>query len=350
MNAIEEPRTLHVAQAPHNANLNDEFRTATVSAPARTTSAKDTPVAPVADEPRAAAVYRIALTRRSLAAIAVLAALAVAVAIGIHSYQLRAAERTVQELQSVTAQQQSKLQAIDKQADDLANQLRAVQRENAEIKRLFGADRDARHRHAMLAPSDRSRAAGFTELQARLKRLARDSAATRADAERMRRLAMRVLNLRRLASMTRERLIAAIPSLNPVGGAVAAGFGWRTDPWPEFHKGLDLEADYGTPVRASAAGVVATAGWDPGGFGIKVDIDHGNGYHTWYAHLSRVTVAAGQHVTKGESIALSGSTGESTGPHLHYQVMYEGQPVDPLPFLNGVPPKVLATLPDPRNV
>ena len=95
---------------------------------------------------------------------------------------------------------------------------------------------------------------------------------------------------------------------------------------------------------------MATAGWDPGGFGIKVDIDHGNGYHTWYAHLSRVTVAAGQHVTKGEPIALIGSTGESTGPHLHYQVMYQGQAIDPLPFLNGVPPKVLATLPDPRNV
>ncbi len=104
---------------------------------------------------------------------------------------------------------------------------------------------------------------------------------------------MRVLNVRRLASIARERLIASIPSINPVGGAIAAGFGWRTNPWPEFHKGVDLEANYGDVVRAAAAGTVVSAGWDPGGFGIKVDIDHGNGYHTWYAHLSRVARRAG---------------------------------------------------------
>ena len=137
--------------------------------------------------------------------------------------------------------------------------------------------------------------------------------------------------------------------MNPVGGGIASAFGWRTNPWPEFHKGLDLEADYGTPVHATAAGTVVSAGWE-GGFGIKVDIDHGNGYHTWYAHLSRATVAAGAQVTKGQPIALSGSTGESTGPHLHYQVMYQGQPIDPQPFLNGVPAKIIATLPDQPGV
>ncbi len=148
-----------------------------------------------------------------------------------------------------------------------------------------------------------------------------------------------------MAFAARERALAAIPSLNPVGGPIAAGFGYRTDPWPEFHKGVDLAADYGAQVRASAAGTVASAGWDAGGFGNKVDIDHGNGYHTWYAHLSRIAVAAGQRVTKGQPIAFVGSTGESTGPHLHYQLMYEGNPIDPQPFLSGVPAKVLATLP-----
>jgi murein DD-endopeptidase MepM/ murein hydrolase activator NlpD len=134
-----------------------------------------------------------------------------------------------------------------------------------------------------------------------------------------------------------------------VNGGIAASFGWRTNPWPEFHKGVDLEANYGTPVHATAAGTVASASWD-GGFGLKVDIDHGNGYHTWYAHLSRASVAPGQRVTKGQLIALSGSSGESTGPHLHYQLMYEGQPIDPQPFLNGVPEKVIATLPDSPGV
>jgi murein DD-endopeptidase MepM/ murein hydrolase activator NlpD len=102
-------------------------------------------------------------------------------------------------------------------------------------------------------------------------------------------------------------------------------------------------------VHATAAGTVASATWD-GGFGLKVDIDHGNGYHTWYAHLSRASVNAGQRVTKGQLIALSGSSGSSTGPHLHYQLMHDGQPIDPQPFLRGVPENVIATLPDSPDV
>jgi murein DD-endopeptidase MepM/ murein hydrolase activator NlpD len=300
--------------------------------------------------PSGYSVYRLAFTRRHLA-IAGTALLSASLAlVGIHSWQLRNAEANVRTLQAVTSEQQTKLQTIDKQADQLVNQLRAVQRENAEIKRLIGADRGGRKQHALLEPAGPARRADFASVQQRLRTLARDSAATREDAQRLQSVAMRVLNLRRMASLARERMLASIPSLNPVGGAIAAGFGWRTNPWPEFHKGVDLEANYGDLVRASAAGTVVSAGWDPGGFGIKVDIDHGNGYHTWYAHLSRVAVSAGQRVTKGAPIAYVGSTGESTGPHLHYQVMYEGSPVDPQPFLHGIPEKVLATLPDPAGV
>jgi murein DD-endopeptidase MepM/ murein hydrolase activator NlpD len=82
-----------------------------------------------------------------------------------------------------------------------------------------------------------------------------------------------------------------------------------------------------------------------GGYGVKIDIDHGNGYHSWYAHLSRVLVSVGAHVYKGETIGLVGATGFATGPHLHYQIMFEGSPVDPTPFLYGVPANVLAALP-----
>ena len=299
--------------------------------------------------PSGYSVYRVAFTRRHVALAAAALLLALLAAAGFHTYQLRVAEANVRALQSLTAEQQSKLQTIDKQADELSSQLKTVQRENAEIKRLIGADRGGKQ-HSYVAPPAEARHTDFATLQARLHTLARDSAATRSDAQRVQRIALRVLNMRRLASMARERMIAAIPSINPVGGAIAAGFGWRTNPWPEFHKGVDLEANYGDLVRAAAAGTVASAGWDPGGFGIKVDIDHGNGYHTWYAHLSRVSVGAGQRVTKGAPIAYVGSTGESTGPHLHYQVMFAGNPVDPQPFLTGVPEKVLATLPDPSGV
>jgi murein DD-endopeptidase MepM/ murein hydrolase activator NlpD len=295
-------------------------------------------------------VYKVAFTRRHLAALAAALSIALLAAAGIHTYQLHVAEGNVRELQALTSEQQTKLESIDKQADDLANQLKAVQRENADIKRMIGADHGEHNQHASAPSPNAPGRPDFATVQTRLSNLVRDSAATRNEAKSTELLAMRVLNLRRLASIAHERFLAGIPSLNPVGGAIAAGYGWRTNPWPEFHKGLDLEANYGDQVRAAAAGTVVSAGWDPGGFGIKVDIDHGNGYHTWYAHLSRTAVDAGQRVTKGQPIAYVGSTGESTGPHLHYQVMYDGQPIDPAPYLNGVPPHILATLPDSPGV
>jgi murein DD-endopeptidase MepM/ murein hydrolase activator NlpD len=294
-------------------------------------------------------VYRLAFTRRHLALLGVLMLALSLAAVGFHTYQLHVAAADVRALQTLTAEQQTKLQTIDKQADALATQLKTVQKENAEIKRLIGADRGGRKQHAFVAAPGAAPSTDFTAVQTRLRELARASEATRDDAQRLQRIAMRVLNLRRMASIAHERMLAAIPSLNPVNGGIAASFGWRTNPWPEFHKGLDLEANYGTPVHATAAGTVASAGWD-GGFGIKVDIDHGNGYHTWYAHLSRANVNPGQRVTKGQLIALSGSSGSSTGPHLHYQLMHDGQPIDPEPFLRGVPEKLIATLPDTPGV
>lgn len=297
-------------------------------------------------------VYRIAFTRRHVAALAALLVLLLIAAAGVHTWQLHEAEANVRALQTLTADQQSQLKAIDAQADALSRQLQSVQKQNAEIRRMIGADRGGKNQHAMAAAPHAPRvAAGFAQIQARLTHLARVSAATTDDAKRLEQVALRVLNVRRLASIARERMIAEIPSISPVSGAyLAAGYGWRTNPWPEFHKGVDLAADYGTQVRASAAGTVASAGWDAGGFGNKVDIDHGNGYHTWYCHLSHIDVRAGAHVTKGEPIAEVGSTGESTGPHLHYQVMKDGQPIDPEPFLSGVPAKILATLPDQNGV
>jgi murein DD-endopeptidase MepM/ murein hydrolase activator NlpD len=294
--------------------------------------------------PTGYSVYRLAFTRRHLAAAGAVLALVLLGAVGIHTFQLHVAETDVRALQALTAAQQSELRGIDRQADALATQLRTMERENAEIKRLIGADRGARGPHAM-APGRNAGGGDFTGVQARLSNLARQSEATRRDAQALERLALRVLNLRRLASLTRDRLVAAIPSINPVGAAsVAAGFGWRSRPWPEFHQGIDLAVDYGTLVRSAAAGTVVSAGWS-GGFGIKVVVDHGNGYQTWYGHLSRTIVAAGQRVTKGEPIAYSGSTGESTGPHLHYQVMYLGRAIDPAPYLTGIPPRLLPTLP-----
>jgi len=294
-------------------------------------------------------VYRLHVSRAGAAAVALALVLLVAGALGFHAWQLHLAEENVAALQSQAAAQGAKLQAIDKQADSLANQLRDIQRQDNEIRRMLGVGspaEPARPEHAALPAGVVPSAA---TLQARLARLGQASQLRLSDGRAWTRLALRVLNLRRVAASARARMIAALPSLNPVAGSISAGFGWRVNPWPEFHQGLDLAADYGTAVHAAADGIVGSAGWD-GGFGIKVDVNHENGYHTWYAHLSRVAVTPGQRVRKGDVIAYVGATGEATGPHLHYQVMLGGAPIDPAPYLNGVPDRVLATLPSAGRV
>ncbi|HVV93479.1 MAG TPA: M23 family metallopeptidase [Hyphomicrobiales bacterium] len=116
-----------------------------------------------------------------------------------------------------------------------------------------------------------------------------------------------------------------------------SGFGSRPDPFYHslaFHPGLDLRAAYGAPVEATAAGKVVTAGWN-GGYGNMVEIDHGNGVATRYGHLSQIEVKVGAHVEAGEEIGRVGSTGRSTGPHLHYEVRLDNEPVDPTRFLTA---------------
>jgi len=298
-------------------------------------------------------VYRLHVSRAALIGLVVGFVALVIGGLGLHAWQLRAAESDVQALQAETQTQRAQLNDIDREADALAGQLRELQRQNAEIRRMLGVGGAAAAKPAAPAvPSihaDDLNPASLAAVRARLRDLSTVSAAAHDDVSRLDRLTHRVLDLRRLAAIARERMIASIPQLNPVGGAIASGFGWRADPWPEFHRGLDLEADYGAPVHAAGDGIVVAAGWDSG-FGNKVDLDHGNGYHTWYAHLSRFAVAAGQHVHKGDVIAYVGATGEATGPHLHYQVMHGGEAIDPEPFLNGIPRAVLATLSTPARV
>lgn len=116
---------------------------------------------------------------------------------------------------------------------------------------------------------------------------------------------------------------------------VSSGFGTRWHPLLggyRFHAGIDLVAPAGTQILATSPGVVTEAGWC-GGYGLCVTVDHGDGYHTLYGHLSQLEVAAGQHVASGQRLGLVGSTGQSTGPHLHYEVRINGRPVDPRPYL-----------------
>jgi peptidase, M23 family len=127
------------------------------------------------------------------------------------------------------------------------------------------------------------------------------------------------------------------PSIWPSKGVITSPFGSRVDPVTgaigAFHEGIDIADDYGSQIVATAAGVVTFAGYTSGGYGNLVEIDHGNGFVTRYGHNSAVLVTVGMSVKQGQTIALMGSTGKSTGAHVHYEVRLNNTPVDPMIFL-----------------
>lgn len=138
-----------------------------------------------------------------------------------------------------------------------------------------------------------------------------------------------------------ERRLQAlmVPSSPPVSGPVGSGFGFRADPFTghsALHTGLDFPAESGTPITAAAGGVVVNVGRHPA-YGQMLELDHGNGLVTRYAHASKILVKQGDLVRRGQPIAAVGTTGRSTGPHLHFEVLVEGVPQDPVKFLSGGP-------------
>lgn len=133
----------------------------------------------------------------------------------------------------------------------------------------------------------------------------------------------------------REALAAATPSIWPVPGWLSSGFGTRADPFTgsqDFHTGIDISAEHGQPVRAAADGTVTTAR-AAGNYGNLVVLEHGFGIATRYGHLSKFAVTEGEQVEKGAVIGYVGSTGRSTSPHLHYELLLNGRPANPLRLL-----------------
>jgi len=144
-----------------------------------------------------------------------------------------------------------------------------------------------------------------------------------------------------------------VPSSAPVNGPVGSGFGFRIDPFTghgALHMGLDFPADIGTPILAAAGGVVVNTEVHPA-YGNLVEIDHGNGLVTRYAHISKLLVKNGDLVKRGQLVAQVGNTGRSTGPHLHFEVLVDGVPQNPARFLAGRagPPGVPAAAERPRR-
>jgi murein DD-endopeptidase MepM/ murein hydrolase activator NlpD len=176
--------------------------------------------------------------------------------------------------------------------------------------------------------------------------------ASLSDAELNTSIVFQIKNLRsRLSAQTasfnsiegmvknKEALLAATPAIQPVNNKdlnrLASGFGYRIDPvykTTKFHAGLDFAAPQGTPIYATADGTVRQAGNTGDGYGNHVIINHGFSYETLYGHMFRLKARVGQRVKRGEVIGWVGSTGKSTGPHLHYEVHKNGKPLDPIYF------------------
>ena len=147
------------------------------------------------------------------------------------------------------------------------------------------------------------------------------------------------INVARAQVDSLNRSLSNVPVRKPVQGDIdlSSGFGVRMDPFvnaPAMHTGLDFRGDSGDPIRATAAGKVVSAGWQ-GGYGKMVEVDHGNGFSTRYGHMSEIGVSVGQSIRIGQVLGKIGSTGRSTGPHLHYETRVDDKAVDPQKFLRA---------------
>lgn len=322
---------------------------------------------------QAASIYKLEFSHRHLA---VIAAGFVVFLMAMVTFQLgavNAANAQVRKLQLADAQQHRQLAAFSKQTHDMMSRLTVLQRDEREIRKLAviaGAGKavaspakPAPAKPASVAPASHASVSGQLSFWDRVRAwIASRSADTTSFANESTALATLNVKLERTivesreleaaasaaaqakvaADLARQRFLDAIPSMWPTDGYVSSGFGYRDYPDTEFHPGLDIVNDYGAPVYATAAGVVEESGWDYG-YGYKIVIDHGNGYETWYAHNSRLLVSDGEAVRKGEEIAEIGTSGYATGPHCHYEIVLWGKPIDPTPYLNGVPAQVAAT-------
>lgn len=174
--------------------------------------------------------------------------------------------------------------------------------------------------------------------------LQKDIFTTLADTEISRAMARRDdLGLSKMVERALEGInrqpFRELKAQSPADGVISSGFGLRADPLKKaerFHQGVDIAAPAGSPIRAVAPGKVVHSGWAEG-YGYLVALDHGNGMVTRYGHNAVNLVSLGEEVSAGQQIAMVGGTGRSTGPHLHFEVLIEGQPVDPVSTFGGSP-------------
>ena len=279
-------------------------------------------------------VYRFQMPIRYVkACLATVGVAAIVAAAGLVHYQytLHQAQSELDELQSlrsVNVAQASQLNQLAKNTAILQEEMSKLNQLDAEVRRLLnkeelpgvsrsGVSRPSLPRGGEGGPVVKPQAAELDNLVKDL----RVSAKVRAES---------LADLRDTLKERNARL-AATPSIWPTEGVVTSRFGWR---WggSDWHPGIDVAADSGTPIVATADGVVIASGWN-GGYGRQVVVDHGYGITTSYAHNSENVASVGQKVRKGQLVAYMGSSGFSTGPHVHYEVKVNGTVVNPASFM-----------------
>jgi murein DD-endopeptidase MepM/ murein hydrolase activator NlpD len=232
----------------------------------------------------------------------------------------RAAERKVSSAQAGLEGTQAALQQQQEAQRRARNQLATLAQERQNLVAVAAAQR--RHVADQVAEIENLSAAEEAQLEALIIQRQRELAAQREAA-------------RRAAGIVGTESAPGVLSW-PVSGTITSPFGYRQNPFggaPDFHPGLDIAAPMGTTVTAAASGTIISAGWY-GGYGNYILIDHGGGMATGYGHLSQIFVSNGQQVQKGQAIGAVGSTGRSTGPHLHFEVRLNGKPTDPAAYLH----------------
>jgi murein DD-endopeptidase MepM/ murein hydrolase activator NlpD len=275
------------------------------------------------------APFRLRLPRWSVHAALIVVALAVA-SLGavIGDYlRVRHLSRDTLALHAELAERQSLIDALQRRVGEIRLEVATWRDLHAKIWEPFGPDAPGRHTTGIggaqppaIGERPGPRPSALEELDRLAETVSEEGQSLRA--------------LERLMGRA-GRALALLPSRWPVRGAVNSEFGSRMSPWTdstEFHPGLDIAADRGTPVRAPAPGTVVAAG-PMGEYGLAVMIEHRPELRTLYGHLSKVSVTVGQHVDRGNVIGLTGNTGRSSGPHLHYEILVKGQSVNPRAYL-----------------
>ena len=281
----------------------------------------------------------VRLSLRSLRVLAVGAGAAVAVlAVGavLSIYTLMAGEMRASEtaqLREANRIQQEQILQVSKKASALQQDLDSLRRAEDGLRAIVGAPpaaADETVQEGTVSPTGGEQHEPTTADLSEAFEMIEERLSTRRSsidllAETMRR------EFPGAASYASDSAPHTMPSIWPAAGFVSSPYGLRFD-GTEFHQGIDIAADMGAPIVATADGVVTAAGWN-GGYGNMVDVDHGGGIVTRYGHASALAVTVGQQVRRGEVIAYVGSTGRSTGPHVHYEVRVDGQPVNPAGYL-----------------